>query len=255
MPWHPSQKPRAPRVRAEIRNVNRLPNLIVPFPPSNLSKEDLDRIIDKLPFENEPAIIEAIIIHIEHQYRFDRLAPEPARAVTRHQLRSLIHHCWHISENAEAQSCHLAELSKSMRALDPRTKELLFGAIWLLYGDAIAPEYRLYKPTGMDIELIYLAASTADYMFSGRGDYKDWALVLTVASLLAIWIKLGGDVTVAKVERPLAQKDALRKVATSACAMFIFEFFAVVDSGLSQATITAHLEKVVRSARTGIAVS
>ena len=242
-------------MRAEIRKVNRLPNLIVPLPSSSLSKEDLGRITDRLPFENEPAIIDALITYIERQYRFDRLSSEPARGVTRHQLRSLIHHCWHISENAEERSCHEIELSKSMRALDHRTKELLFRAILLLYGDAIAPQYRLYKPTGLDAELIYLAATTADYMFEGRGDYKDWALILTVASLLTTWIKLGGDVTVAKVERPLAQKDALRKVATSACAMFIFEFFAVVDPGLSQATITAHLENVVRSARAGIAGS
>lgn len=248
VPWHPAQRPRLPRVRAQYRALRTL-NAPYELPPSQLSAVQLEHLRSFLIPMQEASFSERLIAEAEFQYRFIRINGTLPKGAVRYQLRMLAHHCWHILTKQRDHAHHAQLLANAVRNLDRYVKALLLSMIAQVSGTDLDAEYLLYSPEGLDARLIYMSALLADQQLDARGDYKNNALASSIATLVFAWALAMNRLPIVARKNPRGFGAAGSSIASSDCAKFIFAFFEIVDPHVSQVTITDVLDQRLRAIR------
>lgn len=192
---------------------------------------------------------ERLIIEAEFQYRFITINGTLPKGAVRYQLRMLTHHCWHVLTKGGNHEHHAQLLATAVRNLDRYVKTLLLSMIAQVSETDLDPEYLLYSPKGLDAGLIYMSAQLADEQLEARGDYRNNALVNSIATLVFGWALAINNLPDVARKNPHGFGAAGSSIASSDCAKFIFAFFEIVDPNVSQVAITDVLDQRLRAIR------
>lgn len=244
--WHPSLKPRLPRIRAAKRRLGEWGGgrqSLAPVYPC-LTNHQTQSLVAHLPIKGTHARLSYLLELGARQHARWRAGPEFPRAVPRHQLRMLAHAAWQMRDGGPARARYYRDLVNGMRDLIPETKARLLNAIEALTDDGVAPIYHLYGPERLNSELILKAAKCADRGLKGGGDYADLALASSTAYLVLLWNLASGAPPVVSRTRvgAMSRDGSFSTVTASDCGKFVLSFFQIVGPQLSPRTITNALE-------------
>lgn len=252
MTWDPSQRPRPPRARAVNR---RIPGLgegstVYSVPPTILTVEGLQRIIDAAPALKMRAILEHFVVQMSSFYWFWRLSSEPPRSETRYQLRMVAHLVWKAECCGSNPARIRPQLAKHIWASNREAKRLLLEKARTISGKEGSPDYMFFYQDFLDFGLIGRAALEAQAGMKKAGDYANVALAKVIRVMAFTYeFCVGQTPTYSRVEVGPVGIGSARTIGGSSFARFMLAFFREVDPALAATQISNAVARELANAR------